>query len=283
MKKIIFGILLLTLTFILVQPTHAIFVNSATPAGKINQIKEKIELKTTQREAKITGIQERKETNLRERATKEIERRITSLNGLIAKINAFKKLTESQKSAMVSQIQTEITNLTNLKAKILADVDDATLKTDVQSIVKGFRIYAFFVPKIHVLAAADALDNTAEKMSSLSGKLETRIAEAKAKGLNTATLDILLTNLKAKISDAKLQAQTTRDLVISLTPDGYPNNKTILQSARTKLVAGHKDLQLARQDAMNIIIELKKFNKESNPTKNSTTTSTESTTTTTTP
>ncbi|PIP74660.1 MAG: hypothetical protein CO135_01305 [Candidatus Levybacteria bacterium CG_4_9_14_3_um_filter_35_16] len=274
MKKLIIISTLLTVLF-LVMPVYA---QTEVTNGRLGAVREKLEQNTAQREAKITQAQERVATTLKKRAEKELDRRIRSLNGLITKINSFKKLGNSQKSTLVAQIQTEVTNLTALKAKIEADTDNLTLKTDVQSITKGFRIYAFFVPKIHVLATADTLDNVSDKMESLLGKLETRIAEAKVKGLNTASLDIILTDLKAKIADARIQAQAAKDLVIPLTPDGYPGNKTVLQSARAKLVVGHKNLQLAKKDIQKIIKDLRVLNKES-----SASTTTSSTTTTTTP
>ncbi len=254
MKKITLSLILISLLL----TAAPVYGQTVTPVNKFDAAREKLQQKLVQREAKVTKTQERISENLRERATREIDRRITSLDRLIAKINAFKKLSSTQKSTMVSQIQTEITNLTALKAKIDADTDNATLKTDIQSIVKGFRIYALFVPKIHILATSEGLDVAADRMSSLAGKLEARIAEAKIKGEDTASLDLLLTDMKAKITDAKTQAQAARDLVTPLTPDGYPGNKTTLQSARAKLVAGRRDLQLARQDAGRIIQGLRK-------------------------
>lgn len=249
MKKIILG-LALFLLLLVVAPAYG---QTITP-DKFEAAKEKLQQKLDQRTSKLET-----QGNLKERAIKETNRRIASLNGLIEKINRFKKLSSDQKSTLVSQIQAEITSLTTLKTKIEADTDNVTLKTDIQSITKGFRIYAFFVPKIHILVAADKLDSTADKMSSLAGKLETRIGEAKAKGEDTASLSSLLVDMKAKIADARAQAKSARDLVIPLTPSGYPGNKTTIQSARTKLVAGHRDLQLARQDAGRIIQGLRKI------------------------
>ena len=193
--------------------------------------------------------------NLKERAEREIERRITSLNRLIDKINALKKISDSQKETFVKQIQDEITSLTNLKTKINADTDLTILKTDVQSIVKSYRVYLLFVPKINVLVAADSLDTIADKLDILAAKLEVRINTAG--DVDATKLKTTLEDMKLKIADMRVQAQKARDAVIVLTPEEYPGNKTILQQGRQFIVAGKKDLQTARQDVQIIIQGLK--------------------------
>lgn len=250
MKKII---VLLALTFLFVTPAYAnedsvtTLETTSTKAEKIKRIEE--------REVKVTQKYEKVVASLKERAIKEIDRRITSLSGLIEKINSFKKLSSSQKSTMTSQIQSEITNLTTLKNKINADTDTATLKTDVQSIVKGFRIYALFIPKIHILAAADGIDSVADNMSTVAAKLETRINESTI--TDKTVVNQALSDLRLKIASAKTQAQNARNAVIPLTPDGFPTNKTTLQSARAMIVAGTKDLKAAREDMRKIAQILK--------------------------
>ena len=62
--------------------------------------------------------------------------------------------------------------------------------------------------------------------------------------------------MKSQITDAKTQAQSALDAVTSLTPEGYPDNKTTLQNARQMVVNGIKSLNNARQDARKIIVWL---------------------------
>jgi hypothetical protein len=189
--------------------------------------------------------------NLRERARNEIERRITSLNKLISKINGLKKITDAQKAEFVNQIQAEITSLTSLKTKIEAGTELATLKTDVQSIVKSYRVYLLFIPKINVLVAADSLDALADKLDALAAKLELRINSAG--DASAETLKTTLSDMKAKTANIRVQSQKARDAVLSLTPDGYPGNKTSLEQGRQYIVAGRKDVHDAKQDAEIII------------------------------
>lgn len=222
--------------------------------------------KMAQKQAAAQQRLETKEINLKTRADNEITRRITALNNLITRINSFKRLTADQKSNFTSQIQTEITNLTNLKAKIDADTDAATLKADVQSIVTEYRVFAFYIPQIRLLETSDRILNLAEQMSIYSANLQTRITQAQANGQDVTALTNSLTDMQTKIADAKPQAQNVITTISALTPAGYPGNKTTLQGAKTSLNTARTDLIVAKQDARSIIIGLKTVKKQSTPT-----------------
>jgi hypothetical protein len=202
-------------------------------------------------------------TNLVQRADNEIDRRLVALNNLTAKISTLKRISDGQKSAFNSEIQTNITSLTNLKAKIDADTDLPTLKQDVQSIVDNYRIFALYMPKIHLLAGADIASDMAGSLGSLAIKLQNKITTDQQAGKDVATLQTLLTEMQTKVSDASNQAANITDLVIQLVPSGYPGNSTNLSSARDMLKTARADIQAASQDAQQIITGLKAFQKTS--------------------
>lgn len=244
MKKILIFILAITMLNLTVLPAFA-----QTSAGNSTA--------SANKSARITQNQNQKMENLKTRANNEIDRRITSLNGLITRIGALKKISQEQKNLYITQVQAEVTNLTSLKAKINTDTDLVTLKTDVQSIVKSYRVYLLFMPKIRLLAASDTLNITADNLSTLSAKLQVRITEEKTKGKDVTSLEASLSDMQTKILDARTQSQAIIVIITPLTPDGYPANKTELEKARTMLKTGHNDLIKARQDAKNIIQGLK--------------------------
>ncbi len=219
-------------------------------ADRMENVQNKIQEKTADRSA-----------NLQQRANKELTRRINSLNELLTRISGFKKLSDTQKASLTSQVQAQITALTALQAKIAADTDPTALKTDVQSIVQSYRIYALFLPKIQILAAADRVLSVSDEMSSHAATLQTKIAADQSAGKNVSDLQTLLSDMNAKIADAKTQAQGAIDTVTPLTPDGYPANKQQLQSARQMIATAVKDLDTARQDGRKIIVGLLKFGK----------------------
>lgn len=191
--------------------------------------------------------------NLQTRAQAEIQRRITSLTELSSKISSIKRLSATQKTSLTTQIQSEITSLNTLQAKIKADTDPAVLKADVQSIVTSYRVYALFMPQIRLLTASSVLMETADKMSSLSANLQTRITAAQAAGANVSSMQASLTDMNAKIADANIQGNAIIASITPLTPAGFPGNKTILQAAQAKLQTGITDLKTAGLDARQII------------------------------
>ena len=204
-------------------------------------------------------------TNLKSRGDLEITRRITSLNTLFSKINGLKKLSDAQKSTFTTNVQSEITTLTTLKSKIDADTDLATLKTDIMSIVQAYRVYLVYMPQIRILASADRMDVTADLLTTEALQLQTRITSASTGGHDVTSLNSLLTDMNSKIADAKTQYQNATNLVTSLTPAGYPGNKTSLVQGKTDIQTGAADLKTAHQDAMQIRTGLKAFSKIVSP------------------
>lgn len=199
--------------------------------------------------------------NLKQRADAEIIRRVTSLTELITKINALKKLSATDKSDLTAKLQTEIDSLNALKIKIDSDTDFPTLKTDVQSIIQSYRIYALFFPEIRILIAADAMSTTAGNLTTLSTKLQTLIAASGATGDTLTSLQSLLADMQAKIKDANDLYQAVKTELLALTPQGYPGNRTTLMDARTKLRTAATDLKAARDDAKQIVKILRSLKK----------------------
>lgn len=206
--------------------------------------------------ARTTALDQRI-TKLKAKAGKEIDRRITTLNNLLAKLGVAKKLSDSDKTTLTNSVQADVNNLTSLKAKIDADSDLSTLRIDVQAIVKDYRVYALLVPQVALIVASDRVDTAIETLNTVYAKLNTRIQTDVSQGKDAATLQASLTDMQEKIKDAQKQAQAVHDSILPLTPDGYPGNKTILQTGRADLKLAVTDLKAARDDAKSIIKALK--------------------------
>lgn len=198
-------------------------------------------------------------SRLKTRADNEITRRVNALTLLSGRINDIKRLTTDQKNTLTSQITDQINALTTLKTKIDADTDLATLRTDVQSIVQSYRIFALYIPKTYIIVRADRLLDLVDAFTTLQGKLQTRIDTAKTAGDDITAMQSLMTDMTGKLADAKTQATNAINAVLPLTPDGYPGNKATLQSARTMLVTARQDIQGAHQDEKQIRQDLVKL------------------------
>lgn len=205
------------------------------------------------------------------RAAMELSRRISALQKLLQRLSGLKRLTADQKTTLTSEVQDQITTLTALQSKIQADTDLQTAKTDTQSIISSYRIFALFMPQMTIISSADRMLNLTDKFSSMEAKLQSRLTEAQSKGLNISSMQAYLTDMQSKTADANTQAQNALTMVLSLTPAGYPANKVTLQNARQLLVTGHTDLMSAFQDIQKIIQGLRELIRGGTPIPQATT------------
>jgi DNA repair exonuclease SbcCD ATPase subunit len=249
MKKILF---IFCLTLIISSPIYA--QDGNTPQTNRQGA---VEARVTEKAERKEGILTTAVTRLQEKANKEIERRIASLTKLMEKINAVKRLTDAQKTTMVGQVQAEIDSLTALKTTIAGQTDIAALRTSVQSIVKSYRIYVLYIPKLTIIANADKILNLIEgEMTTLTAKLQLRIDEAKGKGYTVETMTSLMAERKIQVDEAKTLATNAINTVTVLTPDGWPGNKTQLQEARDMLKTARKNLNDAQKFASQVRVQL---------------------------
>jgi hypothetical protein len=205
-----------------------------------------------------TAIQNRI-TNGKSRADQEIKRRIDALNALATRVSAMKHVSDADKSSLTASIQSQIATLTALQAKIDADTDIATLKADIQSITKSYRIFLLILPKARITAAGDRIADVAATLTTLAGKLQARISATTG---DTSALTASLSDMNAKITDATAQASASITEVAPLVPDNgdtgvTASNAAALKDARSKIEAAIKDLVTARQDAGSIVKGLK--------------------------
>lgn len=202
-------------------------------------------------------LKEQRIANLKARGDQEINRRLAALQHISTKIDSLKHITSDQKASFKQQINQNISDLTNLKTKIDGDTDLVTLQTDARSIVTSYRIFALFIPKIYLLASADRASEAVDLLNAISAKLQVRLDQAANNGKNVTDLKAKLDDMNAKIADAKAKIQDLNNTVPPLTPDGYPGNKTVLQSARAELKTIRQDLVAAIHDARQIVQGLK--------------------------
>jgi hypothetical protein len=204
------------------------------------------------------GLSVKLDVTARARADAQIDARITALNNLEARIGQMTKVTSDQKASLDASIQASINDMTALKAKIDADTDNATLKADIQSITKSYRIYILVLPQGRITAAADRIITIVGLFNDLSLKLQARISAAQAAGQNVTALNASLSDMNAKTADANVQAQAAINEVVVLKPDNgdktiMASNDAALKDARAKLKVAMGDLKTARQDAGSIV------------------------------
>ena len=192
------------------------------------------------------------------KAGQEIDRRVASLNELATRIGAMQEVRADFKQSLSGAVGGQIAAFTSLKAKIDADTDLATLKSDIQSITQSYRVYALVLPQTSIAAAADRVVTLTTMMTTLGSKLQTRIAAAQSAGTDVSLLSKALNDLSQKLTDANAQAQSAVALSSSLVPDGgdktkMASNNKALKAARADIQTAENDLKAGRKDITTIL------------------------------
>jgi predicted nucleic acid-binding Zn-ribbon protein len=246
MKKII----LIVVLGIILSTSTSYAVGNLLQAKEANLAQR--EVKLASKTATITQVQANISQDLKQRAQKEITRRLNFLNELLTRLNGIKKISSAEKADLQSQIQTQIDGLNALQTKINGDTDNTTLKTDVKSIINDYYIFLFFRVKVSLLIAADRMSTTTDNLSQIYTKLQTRINQAQAAGNDVTSLNAQLLDMNAKLTDANTQITAAQTELTSLTAQGYPGNKSTLDDARSKMKTAVSDLKTAYKDVLQI-------------------------------
>lgn len=202
------------------------------------------------------------DTKLQARGSAEIDRRIAALASLNARAQAMQKVTPAFKDSLSTALQNQSTALIALKAKINADTDTATLKTDLASVTDSYRIFALVLPQARIAAAADREVTLVSMMSTLGSKLQARIQAAGQGGATVTALTTALTDMATKLQDAQTQATNAVTISAALTADNgdktiMASNTATLKTARGNIKTSQSDLVAARKDVDTIIKGLK--------------------------
>jgi hypothetical protein len=206
-----------------------------------------------------TKNQQQRVQNIITKGNAEIARRLTTLDTLNAKINAATHLSASDKSTLTSEVSSTTSGLTALKSTLDADTTITAAHTDAESIYTEYRVYALVAPKVGLVKVADDQQVVQGKLTTLSGKLQTRITAEQQAGKNVASLQSELTDMNNQITSASKISTNIESSVINLQPSDYNSNHAVLSGDNTQLKTAHTDDQNAFTDAKSIVSSLKKM------------------------
>jgi hypothetical protein len=197
-------------------------------------------------------------TTLQSHGDAEIASRLSDLASLSARIGEMKNVSASDKASLQATINAETSGLTTLKASIDADTVLATLKTDVESITKDYRIYMLIIPQGRIEAVVDRTATIDADFNALAPKLEARITADN----NNSVAANAYSDMQAKVSDASAQSSAALTEVASLSPDQgnttiEASNTASLKDAAAKLKTSTADLKAARVDLTTILNAVK--------------------------
>ena len=207
-------------------------------------------------DATSSATQQQHLKNIISKGDQEITRRLATLNKLDSVINSADKLSAADKATLTSQVNDEITNLTNMKSQLDAETTLTGAVADAKSVISDYRVYALIVPKVYLVKTADDQQAIETKLTTLSQKLQTRVSAAQTAGKDVSSMQAKLSDMNSKIAAAQSLSTTIESAVINLQPTDYDSNHSVLSGDRTQLQTARSDLQTAYNDAKSIVNSL---------------------------
>ena len=177
----------------------------------------------------------------------EINRRMSTLTDLSARITSSKAMTPGHAATLQSEISSTRSGLTSLKATIDSETVLSALKADSVKIAADYRVYLLVVPQVNLVNGADGILAAQPKFVDVSTRLSARIAAAKAAGKDTTAAQADLDAMNAAVAKAVGLATPLPAALLPLTPAQYNGGTAgpILTNARAAIVSARDQLKAA--------------------------------------
>lgn len=180
-------------------------------------------------------------------ADEMIANRLQSLQNLLVRLQGDKRLSSDERTNLTTDVNTAISNLNTLKAKIDADTDVTTARADRKSIVTGYRVYVIFEPKERLLVTIDNLQTASGNVSSLSAQVQTLLNNLKSQGKDITAAQNDLTDINTQLSTINTTLTTDKSLLSSVNVN-TANPQSIFTQIRKDLAGVRSDFATIRHD-----------------------------------
>ncbi|HEX4444097.1 MAG TPA: hypothetical protein VHZ81_11040 [Galbitalea sp.] len=183
--------------------------------------------------------------------------RIAKLGAAIAKVNAAKGLTSSDRSTILGTLNGDVAGMNTVEAKIAADTTVASAAADFATIFTTYRVYAVALPQARIAAAADRMtETTIPRLSAAQSRLAAALA-GKDASKSTPALQADLTDMQSKISAATDALDGVSASALAVTPADFNSNHSVLAAARSSVKTAVTDLKAATADGKTIRTAIK--------------------------
>ena len=183
--------------------------------------------------------------------------RIGSLGAAIAKVNAAKDISSSDRAAILGTLNGDVAGMNTVEAKIEADTTVASAAADYRTIFTTYRVYAVAIPQSRLAAAADRMTSTSiPKLTDAQSKLAAALAGPDA-SKSTPALQADLADMSAQIAAATAALNGVAAQSLAVTPSAYNSNHSVLQPVRSAVKAAIADLKKAATDGKTVLAAIK--------------------------
>ncbi|MDA8303368.1 MAG: hypothetical protein M0005_17950 [Actinomycetota bacterium] len=175
-------------------------------------------------------------------AANRITVRARSLDKAIAEVQSYSFLGSDQ-ATMVGKMQSDISGLQALDAKIQSDTTIAQAVADASTIFTGFRVYYLVLPADSLVVNVDHVDNI------LVPDLNTNISgvQADENSSNQAVIGPLLADMQHEVQVASSATSGLAAQLLSFTPADWNSNHELLEPARSSVASADRAIWAAER------------------------------------
>lgn len=183
--------------------------------------------------------------------------RIGALNAAIAKVNAAKDISSSDRATILGTLNGDLAGMNTVEAKIAADTIVATAAADYKTIFTTYRVYAVAIPQSRLAAAADRMTSTSiPRLTDAQSKLAAALAGPDA-SKSTPELQADLADMSAQIASATSALNGVAAQALAVTPSAFNSNHSVLQPVRSEVKTAIADLKKASADGKTVLAAIK--------------------------
>lgn len=201
--------------------------------------------------------------NARQTVNERIEKRIEALNQVTRKADANTVLSDTEKSEIKNDINTISLQLVELLTEVKNAKDIESLKKIHQTML-NFRIFAYYIPKIHLLALIDKLLALQERLEELSLSIQSVVDNQKAREKDTKQIQTSLDDMKMKLAEIKSILINSKTTLKTTTPLNYKDVFTQVRKDLSKVKNSFADV---RHDIAKIRADIKNIRNVTGPTR----------------
>ncbi len=179
----------------------------------------------------------------------DLQARVQTLGQLTTSVTSSKTLSPQDRSTLGGLLSNETSGITQLLAQVQAATPQTTtlaqLNADGKSMYDNYRVYVVMARQVHLTEAADSQTVAETKIENNEPKIQAAIS----KGGNPPDAVQAYNDLVAQTTAAtKATGQANIPAVLAATPQGWPGDQPLLDSARSALGQAGTDLKAARGD-----------------------------------
>jgi methyl-accepting chemotaxis protein len=178
-----------------------------------------------QEQAQIQSKQSTALQRLKERAQTRVENRVKILTSLQIRINEDKKLSQDQKQTLRHEVNGRIERMAELLSQLNMAQDETQLRSDFDSIL-GEKIYAYYVPKIHLLIAVDKLIFLSENVEQLSLRLQPLVEKLEEQEKDVEEVNEAFEDLNLRLDSIMTILKADKTALEQSTPEEYRDTFT---------------------------------------------------------